>query len=427
MLRLRDRLRCDHRGSALARDPLIRGGVTTLDGNANTFGAFVPGARCIREATGSGRLGGLTFAAKDLIDVAGAHTGGGNPDWLASQAMAATSAPVVDAVLGEGARLVGKAVTDELAFSLEGENAHYGTPVNPACPDRLPGGSSSGSAVAVAARLVDFALGTDTGGSVRVPASFTGVFGFRPTHGRVSTEGVVAFAPSYDTVGWFARQADVLALVGETLLDVSPEVPLRRLVLVRDAFAMAEVDGAALLEAEARRWGALDETTVFDGAQAGWLECYRVLQGTEIWQHLGPWIIAKRPVFGPSIAPRFADAATIAPAAAKQYRELRHKIAERLHRLTSDGTALVIPTTPGRALAKAAPAAEISSFYQSALPLNAIAGHAGLPQVTVPVTQIEGCPLGLSIVGPARADRALLGEAARVAASFIDRRPNVRS
>jgi amidase len=202
------------------------------------------------------------------------------------------------------------------------------------------------------------------------------------------------------------------------LLDDAPEVPVRRLVLVRDAFAMADADGAVLLEAEARRWGADDETTVFDGAQAEWLECYRVLQGAEIWQNLGPWITARRPVFGPSIAPRFADAATIAPPAVKQYRELRSRITERLHRLTGDGTALVIPTTPGRALARGASGAEIGAFYATALPLNAIAGHAGLPQVTLPAARIEGCPLGLSIVGPRGADRALLKLAETLERSF---------
>jgi amidase len=392
--------------------------VTMIGDGGRAFGAFVPGAPCVRDATGSGRLDGLAFAVKDLIDVAGAHTGGGNPDWLASHPAAVASAPVVDAALAGGARLVGKTVTDELAFSLEGENAHYGTPTNPACPDRLPGGSSSGSAVAVAAGLVDFALGTDTGGSVRVPASFTGVFGFRPTHGRVSTQGVVEFAPSYDTVGWFARTTDVLSLIGETLLDGAPEAGVARLVLVRDAFAMAEPDGAALLAAEARRWGAVEETTVFDGAQAEWLECYRVLQGAEIWQHLGPWITARRPVFGPSIAPRFADAATIAPPAVERYREFRRGVTERLHRLTRDGAALVIPTTPGRAPAKGAPGAEISSFYATALPFNAIAGHAGLPQVTLPPVRIDGCPLGLSIVGPPGADRALLKLAETLEHSF---------
>jgi amidase len=395
------------------------GNVTVVGDSGRAFGAFVAGMPCIREATASGQLDGLTFAVKDLIDVAGARTGGGNPDWLASQTAAPTSAPVVDAALAAGARLVGKTVTDELAFSLEGENAHYGTPVNPACPERLPGGSSSGSAVAVAAGLVDFALGTDTGGSVRVPAGFTGVLGFRPTHGRVSTQGVVAFAPSYDTVGWFARTADVLCRVGETLLDDAPDVPVHRLVLVRDAFAMAEPDGAALLEAGARRWGAVEETTVFDGAQADWLECYRVLQGAEIWQHLGPWITARRPRFGPSIASRFADAATIAPPAVNRYRAFRRGVAERLDRLTCAGAALVIPTTPGRALPKGSSGAEISSFYATALPLNAIAGHAGLPQVTLPAVRIEGCPLGLSIVGPRGADRALLKRAVTLEHSFM--------
>jgi amidase len=395
------------------------GDVSMIGDDGRAFGAFVPGALCIREATGRGRLDGLTFAVKDLIDVAGAHTGGGNPDWLAGQAAAVTSAPVVDAVLAAGARLVGKTITDELAFSLEGENAHYGTPVNPACPERLPGGSSSGSAVAVAAGLVDFALGTDTGGSVRVPASFTGVFGFRPTHGRVSTQGVVEFAPSYDTVGWFARTADVLSMVGETLLDDALEVPVKRLVLVRDAFAMAERDGAALLAAEARRWGAIDEITVFGNAHGDWLECYRVLQGAEIWEHLGPWITARRPTFGLSIAPRFADAATIMPPAVAQHREFRGSVTERLHRLTRDGTGLVIPTTPGRALPKTASAAEVGSFYATALPLNAIAGHAGLPQVTLPAVQFDGCPLGLSIVGPRGADRALLKVADTLERCFV--------
>ncbi len=394
---------------------MTAGDATTGREDGDPFGAFVPGPRCIAEPGGRGRLDGLSFAVKDLIDVAGWPTGGGNPDWLASRPIPDTSAPTVAAALRAGARLVGKTITDELAFSLEGENAHYGTPVNPACPDRLPGGSSSGSAVAVAANLADFALGTDTGGSVRVPASFTGIFGFRPTHGRVSTSGVIAFAPSYDTVGWFARDPDVLRRVGETLLgagdagsDSGAAASPRRLVLVRDAFSLAESAAAAALEGHARAWGAVDEISVFDGAADEWLECYRVLQGGEIWKELGPWISARRPTFGPTIAPRFADAATITPDAVTQYRARRQALSERLHGLMSDGTALVIPTTPGPALARSAPPAEIASFYRSALPLNAIAGHAGLPQVTIPAARIAGCPLGLSVVGAPGSDLALL-------------------
>jgi amidase len=393
--------------------------------SGDRLGAFVPGPRFTREPTGQGRLNGLTFAVKDLIDVAGCHTGGGNPHWLASHPPATTSAPAVDALLAAGARLVGKTVTDELAFSLEGDNAHYGTPLNPACADRLPGGSSSGSAVAVAGGLVDFALGTDTGGSVRVPASFTGIYGFRPTHRRISTEGVVPFAPSYDTVGWFARDADVFRRVGETLLSPSAEVSLHRLVQAHDAFALAHPDGRPLLEAQARRWGAFEEITVFGDALGEWLECYRVLQGAEIWEQLGPWITATRPAFGPSIAPRFADAAAIQPAAVKRCRVLRERIADRLRALLPAGTGLVIPTTPGPAPFKSTPPAEISSFYRLALPLNAIAGHAGLPQITIPVAQLQGCPLGLSIVGAPGSDLALLRFAGTVATSFSDRKHHV--
>ncbi len=277
----------------------------------------------------------------------------------------------------------------------------------------------------MAAGLADFALGTDTGGSVRVPASFTGIFGFRPTHGRVSTDGVVAFAPSYDTIGWFARDADVLHRVGEALLDKEEIAVLHGLVFVRDAFALADANGAAALEARARHWGAVDEVEIFDGAFADWLECYRVLQGAEIWEQLGPWITATRPAFGPAITPRFADAATIAPSAVKHHRALRQTIAERLHALTAGGTGLVIPTTPGAALAKSAPPDEVSSFYRSALPLNSIAGHAGLPQVTIPAVEVAGCPLGLSIVGPRGADRALLRQAVVLENLLIDQKPHV--
>jgi amidase len=389
-------------------------GVVRSHPDTDAFGAFVPGARCARDPTGSGALNGLSFAVKDLIDVEGCHTGGGNPAWLASHPPATVSAPVVNALLDAGARLAGKTVTDELAFSLEGENAHYGTPVNPACADRLPGGSSSGSAVAVAAGLVDFALGTDTGGSVRVPASFTGIFGFRPTHGRVPTAGVVPFAPSYDTVGWFARDPAVLSAVGEVLMGRGGAVSIERLILARDAFALAEPDVAVLLRDHAHGWGVAEEVIVFDGAEAEWLECYRVLQGAEIWQHLGPWITTTRPSFGGAIAPRFADAAMVEETSVSRYRAVRRSIAARVRALVPGGTGLIIPTTLGPALPKSSPPEEIGRFYRLALPLNAIAGHAGLPQVTIPVVSPCGYPLGLSIVGSPLSDRALLAFARSV-------------
>jgi amidase len=300
------------------------------DPAAADFGAFVPGPRLTMAPTAAGPMNGLTFAVKDLIDVAGTRTGGGNPDWLKSHAPATTSAPAVAALLAAGATLNGKTVTDELAFGLEGVNAHYGTPINPACPDRIPGGSSSGSGVAVAAGLVDVALGTDTGGSVRVPASFLGIFGFRPTHGAVSVDGVIPFSPSYDTVGWFARNMTTLSLAGDALLPKADAVPIRKFRLVRDAFAMADPDVSAMLRSRCEALGISDEITLFDGVPDQWLECYRVVQCAGIWQSLGPWISSTQPLFGDAAASRFAEAASITPAEIARWTPVRAALAARV-------------------------------------------------------------------------------------------------
>jgi amidase len=363
--------------------------------------------------SGSGPLSRLTFAVKDLIDIAGTRTGGGNPDWLKTQSCAMTSAPAVEALLAAGATLSGKTVTDELAFSLEGVNAHYGTPINPACPDRIPGGSSSGSAVAVAARLVDFALGTDTGGSVRVPASFVGVFGFRPTHAAVSMSGVVPFSPSYDTLGWFARDITTLSAVGDVLLPKASQVPIRRLRLVRDAFALADQYVSSSLQVICDALEIDDEITLFDGAEDEWLECYRVLQGAEIWCELGPWIRSAQPQFGETIAPRFADAASITPAEVARWAPVRASLAARVRGLLSGGVGLVTPTAPCVGLRKDAPPSEISNCYRRALTLTSVAGHAGLPQISVPAAQAYGCPVGISVLASPGYDCALLETGSR--------------
>jgi amidase len=391
---------------------------TRWEMTAHDLGAFV-GTACEQLATSAGLLDGLRFAVKDLIDIAGYRIGGGNPDWLRDQIPAAHSAPVVTTLLTNGASLAGKTITDELAFSLEGCNAHYGTPINPACPDRIPGGSSSGSAVAVAGGLVDFAIGTDTGGSVRVPASFVGVFGMRPTHGAVSLEGVVPFAPSYDTVGWFARDVGVLTNVGAILLPERTAPKITRLLLVRDAFDLADPSAATLLREAAKNWPIDGEVTIFDGEEETWRECYRVLQGREIWQTLGPWIAKAKPRFGENIAPRFADAATITAEQADHYRIVRDKFAARVNALTrhSSGrnTALVIPTAPCAALERGADGPLISEFYRRALTLTPIAGHSGAPQISLPVGLDRGCPIGLSIVGAPGSDLALLDLAGQLA------------
>jgi amidase len=383
---------------------------------ADSYDAFVPGARRRINGYPDQALTGLTFAAKAVIDIEGDITGCGNPDWRRTHAPAARNALVVDRLLRNGASLVGQTVTDELAFSLEGVNVHDGTPTNPKCPDRLPGGSSSGSAVAVAAGLVDFAVGTDTGGSVRVPASFCGIFGFRPSHAHISLDGVMPFAPSYDTIGWFARSGGTLAQVGRILLGGRSAPAPRRLLLARDAFALLNPDLAKTLLDTAAGLNPDGEIDLFDGQGARWLEAYRVLQGREIWSNLGAWIEATKPAFGDAIATRFADAAAITAAQAAAQEPLRRDIAARLEKILAPGVGIVLPTASCIAPLKSASGVEIGEFYRKTLTLTCAAGHAGLPQVSLPLASFGDYPVGLSVIGARGSDETLLALAERFGA-----------
>src|SRR6478752_3304569 len=243
--------------------------------------------------TKDGPLRGLSFAVKDLIDVAGHPTGCGNPTWLATHPPAEVSAICVEQLLSAGAQCEGKTTTDELAFSLLGENHFYGTPLNPAAPDRVPGGSSNGSASAVACGLVDFALGTDTGGSVRIPASNCGIWGWRPSHGIISVAGVMPFSPTLDTVGVFTRSAELLEQVATILLGAEqPGAASNRVdsvYLVREAFELAEGAVRESLQASVNRFHEIFGSSVTEKSLrelcgddraadfTSWLTIYRVL------------------------------------------------------------------------------------------------------------------------------------------------------
>jgi amidase len=197
-----------------------------------------------------GPLAGLTAAVKDMYDIAGHRTGGGSPEWLNAHPPAASTAAAVRRILDAGATVIGKTVCDEFFYSVTGANAHYGIPINPRAPGRLPGGSSSGSASATAAGACDFALGSDTGGSVRVPAAFCGLYGIRPTHGRIDLTGAMPMAPSFDVAGWFAAGPGLFRHVGDVLLDDARiSASLRDLIILDDAFAEADAGVAALLQA----------------------------------------------------------------------------------------------------------------------------------------------------------------------------------
>lgn len=260
----------------------------------DTWNAFVDSDLYV-PPTGTGMLNNLSFALKDVFDVQGHISSAGNPDWLATHQPASEHADVVAALLKEGAALKGVTHTDELMYGLNGENAHYGTPVNPKSADRIPGGSSSGSAVAVAAGLTDFAIGTDTGGSVRIPSSYCGIFGYRPSHGRISTNGLIPLAPSFDTVGVMARDGHTLQKVGAVLLNSTSRASgFTRLYVPTDVMELVDEQSMRALAPSISHvmesFSTIEEIAIAPQGFSAYMETFRLLQGKEIWQTHGEWI-----------------------------------------------------------------------------------------------------------------------------------------
>ncbi|HEX2135260.1 MAG TPA: amidase [Microvirga sp.] len=368
-----------------------------------------------------GPLSGLSFAAKDLFDVAGYPTSGGSPHLLAMSGVKTRTAPTVQVLLDAGARFVGKTITDELAFSLNGKNAHFGTPVNGAAPDRIPGGSSSGSASAVSNGLCDFALGTDTAGSVRGPANHCGLFGIRPTHGRISLEACLDLAPSLDTCGFFAGDGDTFVQVAAVLLgeDPAPLPAAPRLLIAADAFTMLdkEVRGA-LAPAVQRLEAELGTATMREAADEGFEPLYwalRFIQGREAWTVDGPMIERYRPPLGPGVAQRFAFARAVTDAQVAEAQAVRDRFTQRFKALLGGDGVLILPTMPDIAPLLTDGEEALEEYRTKALNLLCLSGLAGVPQVSIPLASRDGAPLGLSLIGPAGSDLSLVRLAARLA------------
>lgn len=391
----------------------------TFEVQNDVTGAFSPAGMFDIRGAEAGPLARLRVGVKDVFDVAGHRTGAGNPDWRATHAPADRHAHAVAALLAAGADIVGKTLTDELAYSLNGENHHYGTPVNPASPACIPGGSSAGSAVAVGSGLCDIGLGTDTAGSIRLPASFCGVWGFRPTHGSISSEGVVPLAPSYDVVGWITSGVGLLSRVADVLLPESLQSscePAKRLLLPDDAWSNADpVVTAALsgsIAALADRCAQVTRDPLTGDALDSWQQVFRITQGSEVWQSHGAWIERVKPTFGPGIRERFQWASTIDETTARRARDERRRIANSLDEALS-GALICIPTVAYPAPPKGTASSDASRTR--ALRLLCIASLAGLPQITMPVASADGRAIGLSVIGSRNADHALLRFASSLA------------
>ncbi len=378
--------------------------------------AFVPGPRIRIAGARSGPLDGMTFAAKDLFDVAGVPTGGGNHDWGRAHPVPTRHAWAVQTLLDAGATLVGKTITDEVSLGILGENAFDGTPVNSAAPDRVPGGSSSGSAAAVAAGLCDTALGTDTGGSVRVPASFCGLYGIRPTHGRLDLAGMLPQAPSSDTTGWFARDAATFARVSTVLLGEAAAASLpHTLVIAVDAFGFADPAVAVALRPMVERLGRLlgtmrDETMAPQGLSV-WARAQRMLQPVEAWNTFREWVDRDNPRMAFSVARGLIAGAQISAAEQGWAALMRAEARARMAYLLPPGTILCLPTTPFPAPRKALSLATLDPLRDRITCLCAQGGLAGMPQVNLPGATVDGAPVGLSIIGGRGSDATLIAVA----------------
>jgi amidase len=385
------------------------------------------------EPTGSGSLSGLSFATKDLIDIAGHKTGCGNPTWRDTHPPATVHAVCVEQLLTAGAQCVGKTVTDELAFSLIGENHFYGTPLNPKTPDRVPGGSSSGSASAVACGLVDFAIGTDTGGSVRVPAANCGIWGFRPTHGAISVAGVNPLSPTFDTLGIFASNLEVLTRSASVLLasKIPDQVQLGNIHLIHEAFSLCDVEVQNALQAPLQRlrdslgdriretsMREIDQDETASNDLHNWHEIYRVLQRAEAESCLGSWVAESKPIFGPLIAESFQLIRALDRTILPSILEKRERFFRHVNLFLSSMDLICIPTIPAPAPMKGSILrrdGSRSGYYPRTLSLTSIAGVGKLPQITLPVAESSGLPLGLSLIAHNGEDAFVLAAAREVA------------
>ncbi|KAA3482544.1 outer envelope protein 64, mitochondrial-like [Gossypium australe] len=390
-------------------------------------------------------LSGLTFAIKDIFDVKGLATGFGNPDWQRTHEVADKTAVVVTALLKNGAKCVGKTVMDELAFGITGENKHYGTPTNPNMPSNVPGGSSSGSAVAVAAELVDFALGTDTIGCVRVPASFCGILGFRPSHGAVSTIGVLPNSQSLDAIGWFARDPSILHCVGNVLLQLKAVEPRRgrHLVFADDLFQLSKVPKQKTVHVISKAVEKLSgyqlpkhvnfcqfiasnvpslkgfcqhSTNLQNGISAlqALSSAMVSLQRYEFKTNHEEWLKDVKPRLGPEVSRCVLAAMNNTYENVKSLYKVRTEMRAAMQSLLKisvaslemDDGILVIPTIadPPLKLKKGSS----TEFNDRACALLSVASMSGCCQVSVPLGEHDGCPISVSFVTYHGADKFLL-------------------
>ncbi len=309
-------------------------------------------------------------------------------------------------LIAAGAEITGLTHLDELAFGLGGENIHYGTPRNPSAHGRIPGGSSSGCAVAVASGEVDIGLGTDTAGSIRVPASYCGLFGLRTSHGRVSLDGATGLAPSFDTAGFLTRDLAMMRRVASLFLSPAPSV--ERVLVSAEVVAGAEAATRTAFSQATQGWPVIPAV----GARrlAEWFSAFRTVQAAEAWALHGEWITAHPDALGADVRARFERGREVTTDEEATGRQILAAARAQLRALVPAGSALAVPTTSGRPPRCGDP--EIETTRAATLRLTFLASVAGLPALSLPLPPVHGYPLGLCLIGAPDSDLALLELAA---------------
>lgn len=384
-------------------------------------------------AQADGPLRGLTVAVKDLFAIKGRRIGAGNPTYLATARPEATTAPAVADLLNGGASLRGIARTDEFAYSIAGNNPHYGTPPNGAVPGALPGGSSNGPASAVATGQAEIALATDTAGSIRVPASYQGLWGLRTTHGLVPRQGLLPLAQSFDTIGWLTRDSRTLQLVADWCLGYEgsestesvygssgDDLPWRFLV-VAEALASAESDTRAAFEEFLAQLAASPDAPLIDAVSIGDLDDYyepfRTVQGAEAWRNNGEWLREHPGATGPAVAERFLAAAAITAEQEASARAELARLRKGLHARVSDAV-LIMPTVPGPAPMRTRTGTYVDAVRAATLKMTTPAAIGGLPSLSAPLLTVDSllgpAPVGVCLISAEGTDIALVRAARRL-------------
>jgi len=368
------------------------------------------------ERPASTALGGLTFAVKDMFDVAGETAGFGCPDWKTSHQPARENATAIETLLAAGAHLRANTICDELAFSLDGINVHYGIPINPLAPASIPGGSSSGPASVVAQGLYDFALGTDTAGSTRVPAAYCGLWGLRPSHGAISLQGVLPLGPSFDTVGILTRDLTVLTKVAQTLIkqatQANVEAP-QALIVVSECLDLLNPEllppVMATIDKFSRHFSHFNKQNVVKDGLAALVSNFAAIRALEAWQCHNQWYENCRPNLSAAVARRFLACAAADQAEAEKSRLYRIEVQEQMAKVL-ENSVLCLPTTAQMPPLLSASEEELEHNRSLNLRLNSIASFLGLPQITMPLTddKLGALPLGLSLIGKVGSEPILL-------------------